>query len=298
MSEPEKIQFFPHAQNWIKYMISHPCAEPWSVLIETFLPCVLKFAATIYLFDINDMAVERLRQIDAAATGRTARSLRKFSWEKRPGKVLSGKPLSKIGTFSYKASVMAATKAILTVAEPLEKIGFIWLVYSASDQFFYDWTSLLQYRNYCGSPEFTGPLTRIEASGSYLFSIGGSVAHINTLTQNRGGWSNTNVAATVPAANYFVMFKTRAKTLSGTIPDAYLMLEASVSGVTIKQYKGDKVALNSETFTDLLIGAEINQSLFVSSTIGWYTASDSAMVGTCLFEDSMIQIFMTSGQQR
>jgi len=172
------------------------------------------------------------------------------------------------------------------------------LLYSASDQFYYDWTTLLQYRNYCGSPEFTGPLTRTQATGAYLFSITPKAAPMNTLTQNRGGWPNTNVGASVPASVYYVMMKCRARTASGIINDAYLVLHNIVSGITVQTFEGARAAVGPDGWTDLIVGAQINCSLFVSSTISWSTASDTSPVGAADIEDAMVQIFMTSGQQR
>jgi len=298
MSDNYPIKLFPKANNFIKYMVSHPCAEPWSVLAETFVPCFLKFAATVYFFDINDIAIERLRQIDDFTSAPRKKRGKKWGRTRAVRDIMAGKSFVTKAVNPYSRINSGLTKTLLTVSAPLEPIGFIWLMYSATDQFFYDWTTLLQYRDYCSSNPSTGPLQRNQPVGSGLFNTSRPSLAFQFLIQNRGGWSSTQVGAVLPANSYVAIFSLEAKTNFGTITNAYLWLELRVAGVLVGSWESPRVTINQDDWTGIICNAEFNSKLAFSSDIAWGMGSDDAPVGACDILKASIIIYTIDGASR
>jgi len=298
VSDNYPIRFFPKANNFVKYMVSHPCAEPWSVLVETFVPCFIKFAATIYLFDINDMAIERLRQIDDYTSTPRRKRGKKWGRTQSVRDIMKGKRFITKAPFPYSRIGQGLTKTLLTVSAPLERIGFIWLVYAASDQFFYDWTTLLQQRNYCEAGFDTGPLQRAAATAAGLFNTSRPSLALPTLLQNRGGWATTSTGATLPANSYVCMFSLEAKTNFGSITNAYIWLEIHIAGILTDRYESARQTIEFSDWIGMIVNAEINTKLAFSASLSWGMGSDDAPVGACDVRNAKLSVFAVSGASR
>jgi len=296
MTENYPIKLFPKANNFVRYMVSHPCAEPWSVLVETFVPCFIKFAATIYIFDINDIAIERLRQIDEFTSEPRRKRGKKYGKTRAVRDVMRGKSFITKAVNPYSRINQGLTKTLLTVSAPLERIGFIWLLYSATDQFFYDWTTLLQYRNYCGTDASTGPLQRNQPVGAGLFNTSRPPLSLPFLIQNRGGWSSTQVAATLPANSYIAIFSLQAKTNFGTITSAYLWLEIHVAGILTDRVESERQTIGPDDWLGFVCNAEFNTKLAFTATLSWGMGSDDAPVGACDIIKASIMVYTVGGQ--
>jgi len=298
MTENYPIKLFPKANNFVKYMVSHPCAEPWTVLVETFVPCFIKFAATIYLFDINDIAIERLRQIDEFTSEPRRKRGKKYGKTRAVRDVMRGKSFVTKAVNPYSRINQGLTKTLLTVSAPLEKIGFIWLVYSASDQFFYDWTTLLQYRNYCSANANTGPMQRNAPTAAGLFNTSRPSLALPFLVQNRGGWTSTQVGATLPANSYITIFSLEAKTNFGTITNAYIWMEIHIAGILTDRVESPRVTIGPDDWTGMIANAEFNTKLAFTASLSWGMGSDDAPVGACDVLKASIVVYTVDGQSQ
>jgi len=285
------IRIFPKANNFAKYIISHPCSEPFTILVETFIPCLLQFLITVSALDIFDIAQNRLQDIAKERFPTKRRGFRKWLTKQVEQDLrLEAKSLKGV-SFLEKKWVQNSTKFLLTVSGPLEKIGFAHLLYSASDEFFYNWQTLLERRAYCQAGAGTGPYSRRDTAGPALYSQTPSNLAITILQQNRSAWVGNALGVNVPQGVYNVIFALKALTLGPIIADAYLQITVFMGGVGPFIFKGDKAAINGDEYTDLICNATFDARLFLSADISWQTASDSAPVGAALYADSFVIVW-------
>lgn len=185
-------------------MISHPCARPWFVYVELFVPAFIKLMITVVLFDIEDAI---------RAHGESIVRDKRGGKKKRHGIKLKavGQP-TKVDRYAQKG-----LKILLVVTKPLELIGFSWLLFSAVDQFFSDWQTLLENSDYCVDRGQSGPLTLQRGPGqvSILESFVPVILNINA--QNRAGWAHSSISAALPFGSFKSFF---ALTVIGPTGDA------------------------------------------------------------------------------
>lgn len=180
-------RFFRGQSNFIKRAVLHPCARPWYVYVETFFPAFVELAITVTLFDIEDAIRSHGEKIVAEGRGggrRRGRHAPKFR--------ISTKEL---GIARY---ALLGLRTILIVTKPLELIGFTWLLFSAVDDFFYNWMTLLEKSDFCTQPIESGPLTRSRGPGFISILPGGAPVGLATIDQNRGAWATSQITATLP----------------------------------------------------------------------------------------------------
>ena len=186
-------QLFRNEANFIKSMITHPCARPWFIYLETFLPAFIKLLITVVLFDVEDAI---------RAHGETITKDKKGGKGKRhtPRIKTQGQPKA-IDRYAQKG-----LKVLLVVTSPLEKIGFTWLVFSAVDRFFYDWQTLLENSDFCVDRGQAGPLTRGRGPGFVSIVESFIPVILTNLLQDRGGWDDGPIAGALPQGRFTAVF--------------------------------------------------------------------------------------------
>lgn len=223
----QDITLAPKARNFASYMQFHMCARPWWVYIETFLPAFLKLVLFIGILDVEDLLRGHGESITREG-GRRARGRKRHIPKTR-------QPVKETGTQRWSRRGL---KTLLVVTTPLELIGFAWLVYSATDQFFQDWQTALMFSGYCEDPVESGPLQRARGPG-FISIVTGFVPVIMTNNlQNRALWSTTVFKVDLPPGQYGGFFG--------------LMLQGPIGGVS-----GVKIRLRySSVFGDLSTESE------------------------------------------
>jgi len=190
------LGLFPAAENFAENIVIHGCARPWFVYVKTFIPAFLKLIMTISILDLEDILRAHAKRI---AYARATPSGRGFGHGHKPR--ISGRP-TVVNRFSQKG-----LRTLLIVTEPLEIIGFSWLLYNATDQFFSDWQLLLQRSIFCEDIGLAGPLQRSRPGGSNIGVLPeGAITPLAVLEQNRASWVTTSISVSLPPGFYKAIF--------------------------------------------------------------------------------------------
>jgi hypothetical protein len=187
--------FFPKTSNFITKIITHGCARPFYIYLETAIPAAVEFAYMVTLLDLNDLIRARGEQLvrdKPKGLRRGKRHLRKrlFVAKDSPTKTLFRQGL----------------KYLLIVTKPIELAGFVWLVYSAIDQFFFRWQTLLEKSTFCEQPIESGPFMRHRVGGRVNIHPAGQAILLGTLDQNRANWPNNAAVVTLPQGFFTAVF--------------------------------------------------------------------------------------------
>jgi len=188
--------FFPKAANFVTEIVVHGCARPWFVYVKTFFPAFLRMFLTIAALDMTDIL--RMHAKDKAYARITA-SGRGWGHQRKPR---VQETATKTQRYSQKG-----LKTLLIVTDPLEKIGFAWLLYDAAEEFFYSWQLLLQRSIYCSDTGLAGPLQRSRPGGSNIGVLpGGAITPLPVIEQNRAPWTTTSISVSLPLGTYKGIF--------------------------------------------------------------------------------------------
>jgi len=167
------IRLFPNEVNFIKEIITHPCARPWYVYLQTFTPAVIELFFVTAFFAVH--AAIRANG-EKSARGKEGRKGKRHT-----PRIRVNATDKIINRFAQKGLLV-----LLIVTEPLEKIGFLWLLFSAVDRFFYNWQTLLDKSDFCKEPIISGPLQRSRTTGFISVIVSGSAVILGTLEQTEG----------------------------------------------------------------------------------------------------------------
>lgn len=226
---PDDINIFPNEKNFIKTMISHPCARPWYVWVETFVPAFLKLLLTVSIFDVEDAI--RAHGESIVRDRQRGKSKRHAPKVRLAG---AGRAVTRYA--------QQALKTLLVVTKPLENIGFLWLLYSATDEFFFDWQTLLEESTFCKQPIISGPMQRSRGPGFISFTVGGATIIMTNALQNRGGWANNVFGVTLPQGSFTAGLGLTVKApLSGVSPIWIGLRVVSFFGVT--NFRSDNISI-------------------------------------------------------
>ncbi len=259
------IELFKNEANFIKSIILHPCARPWYIWVETFLPAFLKLLITVTLFDIEDAI---------RAHGESIVRDRKGKKSKRhtPRIKTTGQPRT-VDRWAQKG-----LKTLLVVTEPLEKIGFTWLLFSAVDEFFYDWQTLLELSDFCNSPIESGPLQLARGPGFVSFVVGFIPVILNINLQNRGSWPHTTLGASIPEGVYSATFSLTVIAPVGGVNNVLIRLRTpGAFGEDITT--SDALNLASHEQGSLVVRHSFWYPLIGGGTIAWEIGGNTIPAG-------------------
>lgn len=243
---------FEKEANFIKFMVTDQCARPWFVYAETFLPAFLELLLTIAFLDLNDIVRAYGESIAEGGGGKKGKKKRHTP---------------KIKTLGARTEVerymQKGLKTLLVVTQPLENIGYAWLLYSAMDDFFYDWQTLIESAPYCTKNDEWGPLSRSRTGGFITILPGGFPIIMTNLTQNRSGWPTTTISATIPAAQSQIIFAATIGAPPGGITGVFIRIKIT-DGFSDTFYESDKQDIPAHGLRDFVI----MQNVFVFSVGG------------------------------
>lgn len=258
---------FPEASNFMGRLFYTNCSTPFYVYVETFLPCFLELWFTLAFLDLEDLLRDRAKRLASGRGSPTGRGGSHVGKGRLPG-------------FSPNKERYAqgGLKHLLRVTQPLENIGFAFLIYGATSDFFYDWTSLLEARNWCKDPTDAGPLSRRSQEGSMVpnENLGGVALPI--LEQNRSGWSSGSFSCAVPPGHYDAHF---AVTIRGPAPGGVeYQAGLNVSGALIGgSARGGPVRTEKAQPADLVVSTNFFAPTLAGAAIHWGVAGPPVPVG-------------------
>jgi len=259
------LTLFRKQANFIKSMIVHPCARPWYIWLQTFTPAFIKLLITVNLFDVEDAIRGHGEQIVREKGGRGGK-------KHSPRIKTQGRPTA-ADRWSQKG-----LKTLLVVTKPLETIGFTWLVFSAVDEFFYDWQTLLELSDFCKFPIDSGPLQLARGPGFVSIVVGFIPVILNVDRQNRAGWPHSTLSANVPEGVYSATFSLGVKGPVGGASNIKIRLRTpGAFGDDITESEPIALAHNEEG--DMIVQHSFWYPLIGGGALTWEIGGETIPIG-------------------
>lgn len=271
------IKLFQGQANFIKTLRYHPCADPFPILVETFFPCVLRMAVDLYLLDEQDIAMDVLEKYPRYGKGKPASRGYRHNSKRQTTKGPRTRKKVKAVPFIKKPFTKGLTTFLFHLAKPVEQVGFVFMFYSAVDNFFYNWSSLLIRRGYCELPALTGPLTLKANPGVQLASASGEPVSLAIEHQNRASWPHSSTAAVLPPGTYVVTWTARLKNnLNETKFPVRLVLKEGVFPVTLNRIEGEAVSAGPDSEISISVSGVVGSPTFLLNDVWWEIESVGA----------------------
>jgi len=270
---------FPKAQNFVADIVVHGCARPWFIYVTTFVPAFLQLFLTITILDLEDLLRDYAKQITRPRAGSGRQTTHRYKPSLR-------QDLRTTNRWSQKG-----LKTLLIVTEPLEIIGFAWLLYGASERFFYNWQSALEKSVFCEDSGQAGPFQRSRPPGGNLvINQTGAAVPCVSLDQNRSEWSNTVIRVDLPRGQYTAIFSVSIAGPLGGITGvrAQMRLTGSLGPTVVQGGSGD---LDWMEQGDFIVSADF--TLFIGGSAVWELAGPAVPVGVESFGAHVIVIART-----
>lgn len=258
---------FEKEANFIKFMLTDQCARPWFVYAETFLPAFLELLITATLLDLNDLVRAHGENIAEGGGGK-----------KRKGKRHTPRIKTTGGKTEVERYMQKGLKTLLIVTQPLETIGYAWLLYSAVDEFFYDWQTLIESAPYCTKNDAWGPLARSRGPGFLTINDSGFPIIMTNLDQNRSGWTTNTIGAEVPAGKMSYLFAATIGTPPGGITNVFLRLKLT-DGFITKTFESDHQDIPDKQSRDFVVSAHSFGFAVGGITVSWDLVGPAVPVG-------------------
>lgn len=271
---------FPKAQNFAQEIVVHGCARPWFIYVTTFFPSFLQLVLMLAFIDLEDLMRDYAKNLVKTGYG----SGRNVGHRYKP----AVKPVTnKINRWSQKG-----LKTLLIVTEPLEKIGFAWLLYNTTESFFYNWQTALERSIYCDDGGSAGPFQRSRpVGGNVVINQTGAATVCAVLEQNRAQWTNTGIRVDLPRGQYTAIFSI---TVAGPLGDitgvrAQLRITGSLGPTIIEGPSGDLAQGEQGSF---IVDGDF--TLFIGGSCVWELAGPAVPVGLESFGAHVI-VFSRTG---
>jgi len=258
---------FSRQANFIKFMLTNQCARPWFVYAETFIPAFLELLITVTILDINDLIRNHGQKIVREGPNKTGRGGRHSPRIKSTG---AG---TKVDRYAQKG-----LKTLLIVTQPLENLGYAWLLYSALDDFFYDWQTLLEQAPYCTTDHLGGPLTRSRGPGFITILPGGFPIIMTDLDQNRASWVTTTISAIIPTATISALFAAQIGAPPGGITDVFIRLKVT-DGFFTTTYESDKQDIPEGATKDFIVSTHFFIFSLGGASVSWELVGPAVPAG-------------------
>lgn len=262
--------------NIVHRLLYDPCQLDFWVYIETLVPAfaILWFTLSVPLLDdiLRDNAYRKL----ADRRGGSLRTLRHGQMGLRGGKE------PKVNRWTDRG-----LRTLLRLTEPLEKLGFVILVFYAVDQFYYNWNSLLDNR-LCGDRDRgSGFSAKNSNSGFFPNPQGGAVALPNS-QQDWGGASVESFGGSVPNGHYFVAFSVNVSGDTPSTPQEYRARLFIPGNLGFAEFLGEPAIIGGGRSASLMVTADINAPLFGGTSIAWSVEGPAVPVGLTLTEAQVV----------
>lgn len=280
---PVTARFFPKSSNFIKYIKTNPCGDNYLVYFETFLPAFIK-AVIIQNIPFADDLVRSLGELKAAES--------------------LGHRSPKGGKFRKRTLVPAPTKAqvksqaglrfLLQATQPLETLGYLFLLYSTTEQLYMDWQTMLMRSEECGNKANSGFFLSKNADVRQGVLPGGSALILGPTISKSSDVSRTGPTIGVPIGTYDIMCEVTLTADIAVNASAELVLFVQGPGITYEKGgtseafgRGETktliqswrvTTLFGTTVTPNLVGPALPVGLYCSSLTFWVMRDGTGVV--------------------
>lgn len=258
---------FQGEANFIRFMITDQCARPWFVYAETFVPAFLELLMTAMFLELNDIVRAHGENIAEGGGGKKGRRKRHTPHIKTRG--------AKTEVERY---MQKGLKTLLVVTQPLETIGYAILLYSAVDEFFYDWQTLIEQAPYCEKNDEWGPLSRSRGGGFVTILPGGFPIIMTNLTQNRSGWPTTTISAEVPPAQNSIIFAATIGAPPGGITGVYIRVKVT-DGFSDTFFESDPQDIPTGQVRDFVVSKDFFVFSISGAAVTWELVGPAVPAG-------------------
>ncbi len=260
-------RLMPQTANFIRDIGFHGCARPWYVYVEAFAPAFIELLFTLAFLDLEDII--RMRGEAIARQGKGIRKPTLRHLRRRPIKTINR------GAKRYGSKGL---KVLLVVTLPLEILGFAFLLYFAVDNFYGNWQALIERSDFCKQPIESGPFTRQRTGGRVSVLPGCVGVGLPDLRQNRGGWSSTAFAVSLPQGQFRAYFGLTVTGPVGGITNVRLRFFI-VGGLGGFAVEGEPVSIAAGESIGLLVNATFFLPGFAGGSLAWELCGPAVPVG-------------------
>ena len=251
----------------MKNVVYNECATPWFVYVETFIPAFLKFLVLVNVPFWDDI----IRSIaEAKVSGLRRNHMRSLQ--------------HRLQAWAYddpreaKHFYQRGLKTLLVITAPLETIGFFWMLYALTDQFYLDWQTGIMFNSPCFNIPDHGPFQRSRPGGSNIPCVpGGGATPLPNLDQNRASWANNGFSVSLPAGVYKLLWAVDIQAPNGGLPfvQPQIRVTNSLSSPVIV---GEQLTLGDNEQTSLVMAANC-VILPGGGSAGWEVAGSAVPTG-------------------
>jgi hypothetical protein len=260
-------EFFPQAANFSKKIVASPCARPWFVYVETFFPAFIKCWITLSILDFNDLVRARGEQIVRDGARASRRSISKAGRVR----LIGFEP-------PHERVTSKGLKTLLRLTQPLETIGFMVLLYSATEEFFFDWSTLILRQPYCEAPIQDRPFSRSRPSGRVGILPGGDIVPLPVLDNNGAGYFSSAFQVVVPPGAYDAIFALNLQHDGPGTVEARARINYQGSGAS-GSIESDTVTLEDGVSAGVIASGSIFFPFPFGGTITWELVGTAVPVG-------------------
>lgn len=265
--QPFAHGFAPNAANFVHKLIFHECSVPLQVYIETFIPAFIDMVLFITIPYFDDIVRSAGEAIAGDPVKRGSRKHRHTALSLLPEP--DDKPTNR---------AQQGLRTVLRFTQPLETIGYVFLLYAGTERFFYNWNSMLYGFTHCGKPPSEGPLTRHSDPTALPIGPGAEPLFMNIVDQNRANWPTTNQVVTVPRGHYQVTVEATFKSRAISDSNVQILIRAPFS-IPFDGYESGYITLEPGGTGSCVMSAHVYFPLLTGGTIQWLYQGDAVPVG-------------------
>ena len=270
--------FAPNTANMITKLIYHPCSVPFQVYVETALPAFIKMVITIVTWDVNDIIRNAGEAIKDPPNQRGS---------KRKRHIRNAKAIPHLSPRQAVAS--NALNHVLRWSEPLERIGYLMLLYHATEEFSRDWMGLLYNFEHCGKPPSEGPLQRHADPQNQISSGTPQAIAMQHIDVNRAGWPTDFFTCGLPFGHFSVTLE--VVFYNTAINDAEFKIGFTAPfTLQAESYWSPPVIIGPDQTGSLVLQREIFAPTLNGTQITWLSESSPIPIGVRI-EQASISVF-------
>lgn len=176
--------------NFVTHVLKSNCNAPLWVYFRTAIPAFIDAWWLLRTWTFMDLVRARGKNIAGGGSPRTGRGLGHSKFNR-----------GAIPPQGKKTWSQAGLSHLLRFTDPLEKIGFVMLMYGAVNQFYYDWLWYLDISDTC-DPDREQYFERSVEDGQVFPNAGGNGIFLTDLVVNTGSWDNSSLGITLPIGYY------------------------------------------------------------------------------------------------
>jgi len=295
MAQGEKfpIRLFPKTQNFVKFIATHPCADPFPILVETFFPAFVKFAFTLYFMTPEDMAMLRFQEYERPPK-RGGKS--RGTGHNRKQRTVRG-DLSRVKvigeSFTQQTYTQRMTQTLAYFFGPIERIGLKFLIYNAVEDLYYDWQTMLEARDYCSGNPNSGPIQLQGGTQNQLWGTTGFPISAPTVVQNRSGWPWSPFAIAVPVGQYYGWVAVTVRSIGVLLPNCFLRVRIQPTAGFPKVVEGARSDIPVDGTVDIMVYFDFDYPFSLSTSVDWEACADVLLLGQSIV--SSVRVFCGGG---